>query len=267
MPGRYAIVCWVGVLRNEEETAQQAIKLLDFVVFGVAKGQGIVAVPGEVGVQVEPARLRPRRRRRERRRRADGAAPGQGPVGRRRRAEAVQRAPLPRLGHRVQEDLLRHGPRLRLVAAAAAAPLRRPPLRLHEDRPRRLGRAALPGAAADERRALRLLLRVDRRVGPVGGEPGGSGAEDPVPPPRHPARGRADQPVQPRRQPGRRPDLHPRVRCLAAVDLAALPADRRGPLRLRHGGLAAALLALRPLPGHGDHLVGGRLGPLLRDAR
>ncbi len=55
MPGRYAIVCWVGVLRNEEETAQQAIKLLDFVVFGVAKGQGIVAVPGEVGVQVEPA--------------------------------------------------------------------------------------------------------------------------------------------------------------------------------------------------------------------
>jgi ABC-type polysaccharide/polyol phosphate transport system ATPase subunit len=55
MPGRYAIVCWVGVLRNEEETAQQAIKLLDFVVFGVAKGQGVVAVPGEVGVQVEPA--------------------------------------------------------------------------------------------------------------------------------------------------------------------------------------------------------------------
>ena len=55
MPGRYAIVCWVGVLRNEEETAQQAIKLLDFVVFGVARGQGIVAVPGEVGVRVEPA--------------------------------------------------------------------------------------------------------------------------------------------------------------------------------------------------------------------
>jgi hypothetical protein len=55
MPGRYAIVCWVGVLRNEEETAQQAMKLLDFVVFGVAKGQGIVSVPGEVGVQVEPA--------------------------------------------------------------------------------------------------------------------------------------------------------------------------------------------------------------------
>ena len=55
MPGRYAIVCWVGVLRNEEETAQQAIKLLDFVVFGVAKGQGIVGVPGEVGVTIEPA--------------------------------------------------------------------------------------------------------------------------------------------------------------------------------------------------------------------
>ncbi len=55
MPGRYAIVCWVGILRNEEETAQQAIKLLDFVVFGVAKGQGMVAVPGDVDVQVEPA--------------------------------------------------------------------------------------------------------------------------------------------------------------------------------------------------------------------
>jgi ABC-2 type transport system ATP-binding protein len=55
MPGRYVIVCWVGVLRNEEETAQQAMKLLDFVVFGIGKGQGIVSVPADLGVQVEPA--------------------------------------------------------------------------------------------------------------------------------------------------------------------------------------------------------------------
>jgi ABC-2 type transport system ATP-binding protein len=55
MPGRYAIVCWVGVLRNEEETAQQALKLLNFVVFGVATGGGIVSIPGDVGVQLEGA--------------------------------------------------------------------------------------------------------------------------------------------------------------------------------------------------------------------
>ncbi|MCE3267731.1 MAG: transporter related protein [Solirubrobacterales bacterium] len=51
MPGRYVLVCWVGVLRNDEEVAHQAIKLLDFVVFGVARGHGVVVVPGEVGVQ------------------------------------------------------------------------------------------------------------------------------------------------------------------------------------------------------------------------
>ena len=31
------------------------MKLLDFVVFGVDGGTGIVAVPGELGVDVEPA--------------------------------------------------------------------------------------------------------------------------------------------------------------------------------------------------------------------
>jgi hypothetical protein len=55
MPGRYAIVCWVGVLRNHQETAQQALKLLNFVVFGVAQGQGIISVPGEVAVELGPA--------------------------------------------------------------------------------------------------------------------------------------------------------------------------------------------------------------------
>jgi ABC-2 type transport system ATP-binding protein len=54
-PGRYSIVCWLGVLRNQEETAQQALKLLNFVVFGVGKAGGIVSVPGEVGVQLDPS--------------------------------------------------------------------------------------------------------------------------------------------------------------------------------------------------------------------
>jgi ABC-type polysaccharide/polyol phosphate transport system ATPase subunit len=56
LPGRYSVVCWVATLRNEEEISQQAIKLLDFTVFGVEGGTGIVSVPGELGVEVEPAR-------------------------------------------------------------------------------------------------------------------------------------------------------------------------------------------------------------------
>jgi ABC-type polysaccharide/polyol phosphate transport system ATPase subunit len=52
MPGRYVVVCWVGMLRNEEETAHQAMKLLEFVVFGIAGGQGVVSVPGELDVRV-----------------------------------------------------------------------------------------------------------------------------------------------------------------------------------------------------------------------
>jgi ABC-2 type transport system ATP-binding protein len=52
MPGRYLVACWLGMLRNEEETATQAMKLLDFVVFGVARGQGVVSVPGDLDVSV-----------------------------------------------------------------------------------------------------------------------------------------------------------------------------------------------------------------------
>jgi hypothetical protein len=55
MPGRYAIVCWVAVIRNDEETAQQAMKLLDFVVFGISRGQAIVSVPGELDLMVDEA--------------------------------------------------------------------------------------------------------------------------------------------------------------------------------------------------------------------
>ena len=53
MPGRYAIACYVGVSRNEQEIAQQSHKLLDFVVFGAGTAHGIVSVPGEVGVSVD----------------------------------------------------------------------------------------------------------------------------------------------------------------------------------------------------------------------
>jgi hypothetical protein len=40
------------MLRNEEETAHQAMKLIEFVIFGGARGQGVVSVPGELDVRV-----------------------------------------------------------------------------------------------------------------------------------------------------------------------------------------------------------------------
>jgi ABC-type polysaccharide/polyol phosphate transport system ATPase subunit len=52
-PGRYAIVCYVGVSRNEQEAAQQSNKLLDLLVFGTATASGIVSVPGEVGISLD----------------------------------------------------------------------------------------------------------------------------------------------------------------------------------------------------------------------
>jgi ABC-2 type transport system ATP-binding protein len=55
MPGRYVAVCWLAVLRNDEEIAHQSMKMLEFVVFGVAKGEGIIAIPGKMEVQVDGA--------------------------------------------------------------------------------------------------------------------------------------------------------------------------------------------------------------------
>ncbi len=55
LPGRYTVICWVAVGRERGEAAQHAMKLLDFVVFGVEGGAGIVSVPGEFGVEVEPS--------------------------------------------------------------------------------------------------------------------------------------------------------------------------------------------------------------------
>jgi ABC-2 type transport system ATP-binding protein len=53
LPGRYEVVCWIRDLRNEEEVAQQALKLLDFVVFGTDDGPGVVDVPGDLGIEIE----------------------------------------------------------------------------------------------------------------------------------------------------------------------------------------------------------------------
>src|SRR5215213_7670980 len=55
MPGRYTVVCWVAVTRNDEETAHQTLKLLEFVVFGVEGGPGIVSIAGDLEVGVESA--------------------------------------------------------------------------------------------------------------------------------------------------------------------------------------------------------------------
>ena len=52
MPGRYLAACWLGMLRNEEESAIQPMELLEFVVFGLARGQGVVSIPGELDVRV-----------------------------------------------------------------------------------------------------------------------------------------------------------------------------------------------------------------------
>jgi ABC-type polysaccharide/polyol phosphate transport system ATPase subunit len=53
LPGRYSVVCWLSDVRNNQQVAQQAIKLVDFVVYGLGTAGGVVAVEGEMGVSVE----------------------------------------------------------------------------------------------------------------------------------------------------------------------------------------------------------------------
>jgi len=59
-PGRYTVVCWAAVTRDADEAAHQTMKLLQFVVFGVEVGPGIVSVPGELGVKLGSAPAPPR---------------------------------------------------------------------------------------------------------------------------------------------------------------------------------------------------------------
>ena len=57
LPGRYRVLCSVAVSREEqEETAHQMLNLLEFVVFGVESGIGMVSVSGDLEVEVESAR-------------------------------------------------------------------------------------------------------------------------------------------------------------------------------------------------------------------
>src|SRR4029077_11177695 len=89
-----------------------------------------------------------RRETRERGRRAGRAPTSPGSLGAGWWLEAVRRAALPDLGHRAQEDVLRHGARVPLDGVPPTPALRGPALRVHEDRSDRLRRAALPGVAA-----------------------------------------------------------------------------------------------------------------------
>jgi len=59
LPGRYRVLCSVATpLEEEEATAHQMMNLLDFVVFGVEDGAGIVSVSGDLAVDVESAQAR-----------------------------------------------------------------------------------------------------------------------------------------------------------------------------------------------------------------
>ena len=90
-PGRYTVVCWAAHTRDADEAAHQTMKLLQFVVFGVEGGPGIVSVPGELGVELESAPAPPERGSHERRGGAR-AAGRQGPIRAGRRVEAVRRS-------------------------------------------------------------------------------------------------------------------------------------------------------------------------------
>ena len=111
-----------------------------------------------------------------------------------------------------KRTLLRHRARLRVVARAAADALRRAAGVFTQVF--RLGSrgAALPGPAAVQHRALRLLPGGDGDRGRLDRQSGGGGAQDAVPAPRHPARRRAHELLQPRAEPRRGLRLHPRLR-------------------------------------------------------
>ncbi len=189
---------------------------------------------------------------------------GTGPVRIRRRDAALLQPPLADRRHRLQAHLPRDGARLRLVAAAAADAVRGALPRLHEDLPLRRRGAALPRVPADEPDAVQLLPRGDRPLRGRGPQAGDDRAQDAVPAPRHPAVGGADVVLQPLPQPDRRLRLHPRHRGRAALDVAALPADRA---RLRHPRRRRRddpVRALSPLPRRQADLGGAGDAAVLR---
>jgi ABC-2 type transport system ATP-binding protein len=54
VPGRYSIDCWVRRDRDQGEMALQGLRLLDFLVYGTAPRQGVVAVKADVEAVPEP---------------------------------------------------------------------------------------------------------------------------------------------------------------------------------------------------------------------
>src|SRR5205807_4895011 len=104
----------------------------------------------------------------------------------------------------------------------------------------------------------------DHRSG-LDGDPGGGGQEDAVPAPGDPARGRPHRALQPAPEPGRGVHLHPRLRRLADVDLAADAGRPRIAVRPHDSGVDDRVLAVPPVPRPWNHLDGGRDRALLRD--
>jgi ABC-2 type transport system ATP-binding protein len=53
LPGRYFVQCFVARSRQQGDVALHQLRLLDFVVYGVPKGKGIVAVDADVEAELE----------------------------------------------------------------------------------------------------------------------------------------------------------------------------------------------------------------------
>src|SRR5438874_8613092 len=85
-------------------------------------------------------------------------------------------------GHRVQADVLRHGARLPVVAVPAVDAVRGHAGGVYAP-PAVLDRRPLSGPAADEHRAVWLLLGGHKPGGAIDRVQRGDRAQDPVPPP------------------------------------------------------------------------------------
>ena len=181
--------------------------------------------------------------------------------------EALARAAVPDRRRRLQEGLLRHCARLPLVDCPAADVVRRAARGVHAGVPDRVGRAQLSGPAAVQHRPVRLLPGGDDHRRDLDRESGVGGQEDAVPAAGDPAGGRAHHPLQSRSQPRGGLHLHPRLGHRPDLDVAALPAGAGAALRAHHRRLDDRLVAVPALPRHGDPLVGGGDGAVLRVAR
>ena len=53
LPGRYFVQCFVARSRQQGDVALHQLRLLDFVVYGIPQGKGIVAVDADVEAELE----------------------------------------------------------------------------------------------------------------------------------------------------------------------------------------------------------------------